>query len=32
MVPPDQAGGTTSSVSRSSGLSVRPISLVETRV
>ena len=30
--PPDQAGGTISSVSRSSGLSVRRMSSFETRV
>jgi hypothetical protein len=32
MVAPDQAGGTTSSVSRSSGLLVRRINPFETRV
>jgi hypothetical protein len=31
-MPPDQAGGTTSSISRSSGLSVRRINPFETRV
>jgi hypothetical protein len=32
MAPLDQAGGTISNVSRSSGLSVRRMSLFETRV